>query len=52
MRSTAAAYAAEKLLDWIDRVALARPCPWDPARRIVQDVWLEEKATLLPFPEQ
>lgn len=40
-----------ELLDWIDRVAHARPCPRDPARRIVQDVWLEEKATLLPLPE-
>jgi len=39
-----------EVASWIDQVAHRRPWPGD-RQRTVQEVWLEEKATLLPQPE-
>jgi len=39
-----------QLVEWIDRVAHARPVPGDPTRRPVRDALADERARLLPLP--
>ena len=39
-----------QLVEWIDRVAHARPVPGDPTRRPVRDALVDERARLLPLP--
>jgi transposase len=40
-----------QLAEWIDRIAMARPRPQDPARRSVRDAFAEEMPRLLRLPE-
>jgi transposase len=39
-----------QLVEWIDRIAHARPVPGDPTRRSVRDALVDERARLLPLP--
>lgn len=40
-----------QLADWIDRIALVRPVPGDPDRRVVRAALDEERPRLLPLPQ-
>jgi hypothetical protein len=40
-----------QLAEWIERIAHARPVPGDPTKRPVRDALADERARLLPLPE-
>ncbi|HET9446990.1 MAG TPA: IS21 family transposase, partial [Steroidobacteraceae bacterium] len=39
-----------QLVEWIERIAHARPVPGDPTRRPVRDALVDERTRLLPLP--